>query len=50
MEKYAVEIDQNLTKNASEKATCPKCGEVLTYKGNIPYCIDCGTEPFEKKR
>lgn len=50
MEKYNVQLDDEKTKTASDKPTCPKCGSEL-YKPSqgIPQCPKCGTEPFEKR-
>lgn len=51
MEKLAVVIDDEKTKTAdSTKGKCPKCGMKLPEQGemSVPWCIQCGTEPFEK--
>jgi hypothetical protein len=49
MEKYAVVIEDDKTKTASEGDVCPTCGEKLESK-NPPKCPKHGTEPFEKKQ
>lgn len=48
MEKLGVELDDEATKTASTKRTCPKCGYNL-IQDNPPKCEHCGTEPFEKR-
>lgn len=52
MEKYGVQIDDEKTKTASEKKKCPKCGAELSVKMSLPFpvCLECGTEPFEKRK
>lgn len=51
MEKYAVQLDEDLTKTATKdkKRHCPKCGSALEASSSIPKCPSCGTEEFEKK-
>ncbi len=52
MEKYAVIIDDEKKKEASEKlpegkvGKCPDCGE---YIAQPFFCRHCGTLPFEKR-
>jgi hypothetical protein len=50
MEKLGVQVDDNKTKTASEKKTCPECGAELLKDSNVPQCPNCGTKPFEKKK
>lgn len=48
MEKLGVVIDDDKTKTASVKGTCPSCGAYLV-SDLPPQCSRCGTEPFEKR-
>ena len=51
MEKYAVVMDDEKTKTASQDQKCPECGgRVIERKDlNVKVCEFCGTKPFEKK-
>lgn len=46
MDKYGVELDDEMTKTSSKGSACPKCGKALKQS---QYCDSCGTEPFEKR-
>jgi ribosomal protein S27AE len=50
MEKYAVQINDGLTKLSSKEKLCPICSSILLTTTNIPKCPKCGTEPFESKK
>ena len=50
MEKLGVQTEQDKTKTASEKKTCPSCGTELVSNTNVPKCPSCGTKPFETDR
>ena len=51
MEKFGVDVDESLSKEASgdQKKLCPACGAALLPSDdtNVPRCPACGTEPFE---
>jgi len=48
MEKYGVDQDKNLTKQAEEKGgSCPSCGSAVEDHGAVKKCPVDGTEPFE---
>lgn len=50
MDKFGVVVDDSHVKQASTDMRCPQCGfRTVTYRGNVPYCLTCGTEPWEKK-
>lgn len=51
MEKLGVVTEEEKTKTASDRPTCPKCGKQLQWDPhrNGPWCENCGTEPFEKR-
>lgn len=54
MDKYSVVLDDEKTKTSSTTQVCPKCGrKLITHPPattvEIPYCDNCGTEPFEKQ-
>ena len=51
MEKYGVVMDKDKTKTAHSKPTCPMCGRTVSHSNEkgVPYCIQCGTEPFEPR-
>jgi ribosomal protein L37AE/L43A len=55
MEKLGVVIDDEKTKEASENGNsplcCPKCNKrIHSTDGGLPNCLNCGTEPFEKRQ
>ena len=51
MDKYGVVTkDDDLTKTAAKKGTCPQCGADLDPKANVPKCPKCGTAPFESRK
>lgn len=47
MEKLGVVLDDEKTKVAGQTKKCPKCGADLHSEST--YCVNCGTEPFEKR-
>ena len=51
MEKFAVETEQpkTATKNTWNKGDCPWCGASIEVRGNVLYCPNDGTKPFETK-
>jgi uncharacterized protein (DUF983 family) len=51
MEKLGVVTDPEKTKTADKGERCPKCGKLAHYdtNRNVPWCMECGTEPWEKK-
>lgn len=50
MDKYGYEKakDDPNVKVASEKGSCPKCGDKTD--GQPPVCPKCGSEPFEERK
>lgn len=49
MDKYGVELDDSLNKEASiKKGVCPKCGNAL-LKTTPPICPECGSRYLEKE-
>lgn len=52
MEKLGVEFDDEKVKTGSTDKTCPKCGKPVQWDPhrNGPWCENCGTEPFEKRK
>lgn len=51
MDKFAVVTEEENVKLATKNGRpCPLCGGTnVDYKGTIPHCPKCGTEPWEKK-
>ena len=50
MEKFGVVTTDNHTKvgDASGKGACPSCGsDSVVWDGTVPFCRNCGTEPWE---
>lgn len=47
MDKRGVVLDDEKTKTADKDCRCPNCGAKLNEHG---YCVNCGTEPFEKRK
>ena len=52
MDKYAVEIDPAMEKNAQRGGVkhCQKCGKQLSRTSNVPHCAACGTQPLERHK
>jgi uncharacterized protein (DUF983 family) len=49
-EKYAVVTEEAKTAAAKAAGLCPQCGRTLIFnddKRNVPWCVHCGTHPFE---
>jgi hypothetical protein len=50
MEKYSVSQQAPLDKQSSAKPTCPVCGKEARQEGNVLWCPEHGTEPWEKPK
>jgi len=51
MEKYSVSQQSSLVKqSATGAATCPVCGKPAKQEGNVLWCPEHGTEPWEKPK
>lgn len=48
-EKYAVVTEEQKTAAAKAAGLCPQCGRALIFNDdkNVPWCVHCGTHPFE---
>jgi Zn finger protein HypA/HybF involved in hydrogenase expression len=51
MEKLGVDegVDQEVLEKQAA-AGCPKCGSKVEKVGNLLYCPNCGTEPWEGEK
>jgi uncharacterized Zn finger protein (UPF0148 family) len=49
IEKYAVVLDNEKTKQASSSKHCPLCNRLLEELDGKPWCPTHGYEPFEKR-
>lgn len=49
MKKFGVdETVPSGEKTATSHTHCPRCGKLLIKEGNLRFCPDHGSEPFEK--
>ena len=52
MEKYGVVTEEPKNeKTSGDNTICPVCHKPIRHfhEKGLPYCMSCGTEPFEKR-